>query len=353
MIDLDAINLAVADPQDMLGRIRELPLQCQQAWEQVQAFHLPPEYRRIKAIAILGMGGSAIGGDLLRTLFQASCPVPIVTIREYDLPGWVTAQTLVIGSSYSGNTEETLSAFSQAVARGCRLLAITTGGQLAEKARAAGVPLFQFSYKAMPRAALGYSLIPLVGILQDLGLIEDQAAAVQEAIRVMWAWQEEIDVHVPMARNAAKGLALRLHGKMPVIYGSGILAEVARRWKGQFNENAKNWAVFEVLPELNHNAVLGYECPGDLAGRLVVVMLSCSADHPRVVIRERVTAELLARAGVAVEWVTARGQSHLAQVFSLVHFGDYVSYYLAILNGVDPSHVKAIDYLKAVLGMVH
>lgn len=352
MSDLDAINLATADPQDMLGRIRELPAQCRQAWEQVQAFRLPPEYRQANAVVILGMGGSAIGGDLVRTLFQDTCPIPIVTVREYDLPGWVTAQTLVIGSSYSGNTEETLSAFDQAMARGCHLLAMTTGGRLAEKAGAAGVPLFRFTYKAMPRAALGYSLIPLIGILQGLGFIGDQAAAVQEAIRVMSAWQEEIDLPVPTARNAAKGLALRLHGKIPVVYGSGILAEVARRWKGQFNENAKNWAVFEVLPELNHNAVLGYECPGDLAGRLVVLMLTCAADHPRVAIRGQVTAELLTKAGVAVEWVRARGQSPLAQVLSLVHFGDYVSYYLALLNGVDPSHVKAIDYLKAVLGAV-
>ena len=170
-----------------------------------------------------------------------------------------------------------------------------------------------------------------------------------EAIRVMEGWQREIDFAVPAAGNEAKRLALRLHGAIPVAYGSGLLSEVARRWKGQTNENAKNWGFFELLPELDHNAVLGYQYPADLAGRLVVIMLTCATDHPRVAIRQRVTAELLQKAGVAVAWVPARGQSPLAQMLSVIHFGDYVSYYLALLNSVDPSHVDAIDLLKHAL----
>lgn len=346
---LDTLDLQKADPGDMLGRIRELPAQCRNAWQQVSAFQLPADYHDVDAVAILGMGGSAIGGDLARTLAAASSPVPIVTLREYDLPSWVNRHTLVIGSSYSGNTEETLSAFAQAVERRCKLIAITTGGKLREIALAAQSPVFQFDYKSQPRAALGYSVTPLIGIFQKLGLMDDQAAAMMEAVQVMGAWQQEIDATVPTERNAAKQLAGRLHGKIPIVYGSGLLAEVARRWKGQVNENAKNWGVFEVLPELDHNAVLGYDHPADLAGRLAVIMLTSITDHPRVALRQKVTAELLQKAGVAVEWVSARGQRPLAQMLSIIHFGDYVSYYLALLNSADPSHVNAINYLKGVL----
>ncbi len=348
-MNLDTLDLKTVDPDNMLKLVRELPVQCHDAWQQVQSFRLPDDYRDVNAVAILGMGGSAIGGDLARTLAADTSPMPIATLREYDLPAWVNRRALVIACSYSGNTEETLSAFGQAVARGGKLAAITTGGQLVQMALAVNASVFHFSYPSQPRAALGWSLVPLLGIFRQLGLMPDPSAAVAEAIQVMQSWQAEIDFTVPTADNAAKQLALRLHGKLPIAYGGGLLAEVARRWKGQFNENAKNWGAFEVLPELDHNAVLGYEHPADLADRLTVLMLTCPADHPRVALRQKVTADLLQKAGVAVEWVAARGQSKLAQMLSIIHFGDYVSYYLALLNGADPSHVNAINYLKKVL----
>jgi glucose/mannose-6-phosphate isomerase len=348
-MNLDSINLKAADPGDMLARIRELPEQCLDAWEKVQQLELPASYGDVRSIAILGMGGSAIGGDLVRTLALAACPVPIAVVRDYDLPAWVDQHTLVIASSYSGNTEETLSGFDQARGRRCKLLAITTGGKLGMAAQAAAAPIFRVTYTSSPRAALGYSITPLVGILTRLGFLEDQSSAVTEAIQVMQAWQREIDYVVPTEHNAAKQMALQLHGRIVVVYGAGLLAEVARRWKGQANENAKNWSFYEVLPELNHNAVLGYEYPEDLASRVVVVMLSSASDHPRVAIRQRVTAELLEQEGVGLQRITARGERPLAQILSTIHFGDYVSYYLALLNGVDPSHINAINYLKDVL----
>ncbi len=348
-MNLDAIDIRAADPTDMLARIRELPLQCQQSWAAVNTMKLPAAYASVANVAVLGMGGSAIGGDLARSLVADSCRVPITVLRDYDLPAWVSKDTLVIASSYSGNTEETLSAFAQAVDRGSHLVAVTTGGRLQAAAKAAGAPVFPVTYVSQPRAALGWSLVPILGLLQAAGLAPDQSAAVAEAVGVMERLQTEIDAVAPMARNAAKQLAQRLHGKIPVVYGAGLLSEVARRWKGQFNENAKNWAFYEVLPELNHNAVLGYEFPADLAARLTVIILSAPGDHPRNRVRQTVTAELLRRAGVAVEEVSARGASPLAQVLSAIHFGDYVSYYLALLNEVDPSHVNAINYLKDVL----
>ncbi|HIC93803.1 MAG TPA: bifunctional phosphoglucose/phosphomannose isomerase, partial [Anaerolineae bacterium] len=230
--------------------------------------------------------------------------------------------------------------------RGAKLLAITTDGRLVERARELGVPLLTFSYQSQPRAALGHSLIPLVGVLVKLGLVADKSADLEEAARVMEALQEEIGGAVPLAENPAKRLARRLHGHLPVVYGAGPLAEVARRWKTQFNENSKAWSFFEQLPELNHNAVVGYQFPADLAEKVVIVMLTSPLDHPRHRVRFRVTREILARRGIACEEVEARGQSPLAQMLSLVHFGDYVSFYLAMLYEVDPTPVEVIAYLK-------
>lgn len=353
MIDLDNWTLFhKIDPDDMLGRIADLPQQCRDAWANVQSLELPPEYRQVNKVVVLGMGGSAIGGDLLRVLAEPECALPIVINRDYTVPAFVNARSLVIASSYSGNTEETLAAFEVARGKGAALLALTTGGKLAQRARELGVPLLTFSYKSQPRAALGYSLVSLIGIVQKLGFIGDKTTDLEEAVSVMEALQEEISEAVPSAQNPAKQLAERLCGHLPVVYGAGYLAEVAHRWKTQFNENSKAWSFFEQLPELNHNAVLGYQFPSDWAEKVLVVMLISSLDHPRNKVRFQVTQEILARQGVAYEVVSARGESPLAQMLSAIHFGDYVSYYLALLYEVNPTPVKAIDYLKERLAQL-
>ena len=350
MKELDDLSLfRQVDSDDMLGRVAELPQQCRDAWASVMSLELPDDDRPIRNIVILGIGGSAIGGDLLRTLVAPECLVPVVVNRDYTLPAFVGPETLAIISSYSGNTEETLTTAELARQAGARLVAFTTGGEVADRASEWGVPLFRHTYRSQPRAALGYSLIPLLGLLVRLGLIADKAADVEEATAVMDAWQVEIRETVPYERNAAKRLAARLQGHLPVVYGGGCLSEVARRWKGQFNENAKQWGVFEQMPELNHNAVVGYDWPADLAERVVVVMLRSSLDHPRNQVRFDVTAEILAQKGVACQTVHARGERPLAQVLSAIHFGDYVSYYLAVLNRADPTPVETIAYLKGRL----
>ncbi len=353
MIDFD--NQALfreIDPDDMLGRIAELPQQCRDAWANVQSLELPSQYRQVNKIVVLGMGGSAIGGDLLRALAEPECALPIVTNRDYTVPAFVNAATVVIASSYSGNTEETLSALAQARERGAKLLAITTDGKLAQQARELGVPLLTFCYKSQPRAALGYALVSLIGVVHKLGLISDKTADLEEAIAVMEALQEEIRETVPVTENPAKQLAKRLYGHLPVVYGSGYLAEVAHRWKTQFNENAKAWSFFEQLPELNHNAVVGYQFPEELSERILVVMLISSLDHPRNKARFQVTREILTRHGIAYETIEARGESPLAQMLSAIHFGDYVSYYLALLYEVNPTPVRIIDYLKERLAQL-
>jgi len=349
MIDLDKLDLARLDAWGMHRRTQELPQQCRDAWQAVQALQLPADYAAVDRVAIAGMGGSAIGGDLARAIVEREARLPIAILRDYDIPGWVDQRTLFIASSYSGNTEETLSAFAQARQRGAKIVAVTTGGKL-QAAAEIGVPTFVFSYRSAPRAALGYSLMAILGVFCKTGLIADLSADIAETVEVLEKLKGEIDVGVPMAVNPAKRLAINLYGKLPVVYGAGLLADVARRWKTQVNENAKGWMFFEVFPELDHNAVEGYPFPAELAGRVVVIMLTSALDHPRVTLRQRLTGQILARAGVPVQTVAGRGQSTMAQILSAVLFGDYVSLYLAFLYGVDPYPMPAIDFLKAELG---
>ncbi len=337
------------DPEGMLARIHELPAQCQQAWQTAMDFDLPPDYAEIDRVVVLGMGGSAIGGDLVRILALSEARQPIIIHRDYGLPAFVDDRTLVIASSYSGNTEETLSAFEQVLETRSKKLAITTGGRLKEMAEQRNVPVSVFDYPAQPRAALGFSFLPVLCFLQKLGIISDKSADLAEAVRVLEELSKKIDEKVPLSRNQAKQLAGKLYGSLVVIYGADILAEAAHRWKTQINENSKAWACYEVFPELNHNATVGYELPRELADKIRVVLLRSPSFHRRVQLRYKVTGELLDRAGVKYDFVDSEGDCPLSQMMSLVLFGDYVSYYLAILYRVDPTPVAAINYLKEQL----
>jgi len=342
----DVATYEELDPAGMRERIAELPQQCRDAWTLSQRLDLPSSFRQARQVVILGMGGSAIGGVLLAGLVADTCSVPILSVGGYELPAYVGEDALVVASSYSGDTEEMLSAFAQAVERGCRLTAITTGGELATLAEEKGIPLIRFDYLSPPRAALGYSLTLLLGLLCRLGFLRDHGADLEEAVAVMKAWQRELTPEVPVARNPAKRLAGQLLDRLPVAYGAGFLAPVARRWKGQFNENGKNWAFWEEMPELNHNAVVGYGLPDGIRERALVLILRSPLDHPRVQARWEATQEILLQEGVMVDTTWGRGESRLAQMLSLIHFGDYVSLYLAMLNGADPTPVPPIDRLK-------
>jgi glucose/mannose-6-phosphate isomerase len=334
------------DPQDMRATIRDLPRQCRAAWEEAQTFELPADYRGIDKIVILGMGGSAIAGDLLRALAALESPVPIIGHRAYDLPRLVDGRTLLIASSYSGNTEETLSAFEAGLCTNAKKLVITTGGQLLADARANGVPAFVFHYESTPRASLGYSLMPLLVIAGKLGIAADKAADVAEAVAVMEDLLRCIGEDVPLAENPAKQLATRLHGRLPVVYGAGLLTGVARRWKTGFNETSEMWAFYEELPEANHNAIVAFAFPEAIARAAFVVFLRAPSLHQRVLLRYDYTRRALAEASVESETVEATGHSPLAHILSTLFFGDHVGLYLAILNEVAPVSTDAIDRLK-------
>src|SRR3990170_2183818 len=245
------------DAGGMAKAVRELPEQCREAWNEARRLELPPSYRQIERIVILGMGGSAIAGDVFRLLLARECPVPVLNHRHYDLPPYVDARTLLIACSFSGNTEETVSAFGQGLATPAKKLAITTGGRLLTTARANGVPTFVYRYEGEPRSAFGYGLMPLLAVAEALGLMEGAGRDVEEAISAMESLRERIGEDVP--------LAARLSGRLPVIYGAEVLTEVAHRWKTQINESSKAWAFYEELPEANHNAIVSYGLPPEAA----------------------------------------------------------------------------------------
>ncbi|MFC1904725.1 bifunctional phosphoglucose/phosphomannose isomerase [Chloroflexota bacterium] len=334
------------DSDGMLARIGEMPEQCQRAWQKAMDFSLPPDYTEINKVVILGMGGSAIGGDLVGSLAISEAKLPVLVYRDYNLPAFVDAETLVIASSYSGMTEETLSSFEQSLETKAKKLAITAGGKLKDIAEKRNVPFFSIDYKTQPRAALAFSFLPSLCFLQKLGFIPDKSTDVNEMVKVLQELSHKIKEGVPSSDNPAKQLALRLYGHLPVIYGAGVVSEVAHRWKTQLNENGKAWAFHEVFPELNHNAVVGYQFPAELASEIVLVLLNSTYLSERLQLRYQITCGLLEQAGVSYQLVDSVGASQLSQMMSLVLYGDYISCYLAFLYETDPSPVKGISYLK-------
>jgi len=350
MVDLDNVSTyRQFDKLGMLDHLHEFPEQCQRAWERVMKLQLPSEYAKISKVVIAGMGASAIGGDIVRRLAMYENKVPVWVHRDYGLPAFADVDTLVIASSYSGNTEETLSAFTESLKTRAKKLAITSGGKLKKLAEKEGIPVFVIDYQAPPRAAFPYSFIPLVGIFQKIGLLTDKSVDLHEAVDILNKMSTDLIESKPLASNPAKQLAAKLWGRIAVIYGADILSEVARRWKAEFNENSKTWAFFESFPELNHNAVTGYEFPPEAKERLFVILLHSATLHPRTILRYDVTTELLTRAGIAHELVEARGESALAQLMGLVLLGEYASFYLSMLNEVDPTSTDAINFIKQYL----
>ena len=351
MVNLDDPKLFKQyDREGMLEHLHQMPQLCQEAWQMAMKFKLPQDYGEVNKVVISGMGGSAIGGLLAKSLILSEARLPIFIHSDYGLPAFVDDKTLLIASSYSGMTEETLSSFEKALTTGSKKLAITTGGTLESMAEERNIPVFSFDYKAPPRTALPFNFLPILGFLGRLGFIGDKSKDVAEMVQILEEMSQEINETQVSKENPAKKLAQEFHGKLVVVYGASILSEVAHRWKTQLNENAKAWAFHEVFPELNHNAVVGYQFPPELAGKIAVVLLRSNLFPERIKLRYKVTSELLEQAKVSYHFVDGRGRSPLSQLMSLVLFGDYLSYYLAILYQIDPTPVKAIDYLKEQLG---
>jgi len=299
---------------------------------------------------VAGMGGSAIGADLLAAYLEPICPLPILIQRDYTLPAWADASsTLVVASSHSGNTEETLSVFSQAQERGCQILSICTGGELMRRSQAAGIPVIAFQHHGQPRAAVGYSFGILLGALHRLGLIPDQQAGLEAAVRAMRVQEVSLLPESPVRENPAKRGAGQLVDRWVMVFGSGLLAPVARRWKGQISEVAKAWGQFESLPEADHNTLAGLAYPREQLDRMVALFLEAESNHPRNLLRSGLTREIFMVEGIGTDAYKAQGETRLEQLWTLVHFGDYIAYYLGMIYGVDPTPIEFISGLKEAM----
>lgn len=347
--DLDMIQRI--DKQNMLGEIDSLPDQLANAWALGASLPDPGSAQGIRHVVIAGMGGSAIGADLLAAYIAPSCAVPVIVHRDYGLPAWARGQeTLVIASSHSGYTEETLDSCETALRNDCRVMTVCTGGELAKQAKERNIVCWQFPHKGQPRAAVGFSFGLLLRLFCRLGLVPDQSAEIASAVTEMKKQQASLAASVPSANNPAKRYGGQLVGRWVTVYGAGILTPVARRWKGQINELAKAGANFEFLPEADHNAFAALVNPPDLLmPRTLTMFLRCASDHPRNRLRTDVTRQGFMLEGLNADTYEAKGGSPLAQMWTAIHFGDYMAFYLAIAYQVDPTPVDALQGLKAAL----
>jgi glucose/mannose-6-phosphate isomerase len=342
----DPSSLRAADPGGMLQLVAALGSQLAEGHSLgLRARHLPST-EGIGSIVVCGMGGSGIAGDVLKASFADRLPLPVTVLKGYGLPAFCGRATLVLAVSYSGETEETLAAYARAVAVGCRVIALSSGGRLgglAQADRVAHVPIP--GHVPAPRAALGYLVGAAVGALETVGLLPDAARELEGASAALAALSSDLAPGSPTEVNQAKSLAAWLHGRIPVVWGSEGLAEAAAlRWKTQFNENAKLPAFHSVLPELDHNEVEGWT---EGAGRpFALLVLRHALEHPRIARRVQASLEATTGSGLHSREVAGEGSTPVQALLSLIMVGDFVSTYLAILRGVDPMPVHVLSGLK-------
>ncbi|MCY3655510.1 MAG: bifunctional phosphoglucose/phosphomannose isomerase [Chloroflexi bacterium] len=344
----DAARRAGIDPGSFGQLVAGLPEQATEAWDAGREWAASLTLPAPRRVVVAGMGGSAIGAEMVAALGSSRTTTPIEVLRDYTPPA-LDADSLFVACSFSGNTEEVLTAFDAAGTLGATRAAITTGGKLGERAAKAGVPTFSFAFRGPPRTALGYGVLPLLALLRRADVLPVGDEEVEAAITLLKRCSEAAHPDVPTSSNPPKQIARRLAGRIPVVVGPGALRVAASRWAGVIPENASQWALSAELPELDHNLVAGFALPAAAVDQLHVVLLDGNGVHPRNRRRVEITAEELGRAGVSCEVVHVEGSSGLDSVLHAAYIGDWVSYYLALLNGVDPFEVAPIDRVKAAL----
>ena len=345
LIELEIIEKI--DKDKMLKAVEDFETQCEEALSIARSTVLNLKLPKIRSVLIAGMGDSGIGGDIIKSVLEDEVTFPIFVNKGYHLPKFVGESTLCFVVSYSGDTEETLSCFDQAASRGAPIIAVASGGNLAKKAHNYQLPLVKIPSGLQPRAALGYLALPILICLERLDLIRSKFQDITESIEIVKNKKEEWWRQIPLEENKAQMWAMKLTGKLPVIYGSeGATQVAALRWKCQFNETSKTPAFWNVLPELNHNETVGWELLEETTKKFSLILLRDRDESQRVKKRIKITRDLMEEQIGQVLEVWAEGNSKLAKILSLIYFGDFVTTYLAILSGVDPSPVEKVQILK-------
>jgi glucose/mannose-6-phosphate isomerase len=347
----DVEALRALDAGGMLGAIASMPRHAREGYDAAVTTEGLPMADGVTAVAFCGMGGSGIAGEVLRASYENRLVVPVHVVRSPVVPAWVGPRSLVICSSYSGGTAETLACFEEARERGARIVPITSGGRLAERSAELGIAAVRIPGGYLPRAALGYLVFALLGAIERVGLLPRLSDDVHDAIALMHPLLEALGPDVPVHRNEAKALATRIGDRQPVIWGAdGVGSAAAARWKAQMNENGKVPAWASALPELDHNEVVGWS-EGRGEGSFVVALRD-EEEHPDVSVRFPISLEIAREAGAATEEVWATGRDRVSRFFSLAIMGDLTSCYVGLAHDVDPSPIDAIVRLKDFLGEV-
>ncbi len=352
MVNLDSpATYKRLDPSGLHLRLQGLPAQCSQAWDEAKRTEFPDEWRQCTEVIVAGMGGSAIAGNLAADLAGQSSGTLIRVVRDFRVPGLSVKQGLQHGQlmvvcSFSGETEETLAMFDQAQAAGTAIAVITGGGTLGRRAAEADIPVMTINAPGEPRSAVGYNLMLLAALLDRIGLITVSDRDVAEAVEAAESMALRIGTDVLSSTNPAKTLARELHGRLTVVYGGGIFSGMALRWKSQINENGKSWAFAELLPELFHNSVESFPGGSEISQRTTAVLLKPHQPTPEMERRYRVLGGMLDHAGIENRTITGVQGGTLTQMLSMIVLGDYVSYYLGLLNGINPSETPSIDLSK-------
>ena len=332
------------DQSDMRGAITEFPNQIKKSFSIMNNWVPYKKYQNIQNIMVLGMGGSAIGGDVARVLAQNACTVPVFVNRSYNIPEWVGLNTLILASSYSGGTEETLSAFALCRERNCPIIVLSTGGIITDYAGEYDLDKITIPGGYQPRAALGFSFSLILILLSRLGFVQNKIIEmVEKSIDLL----ESLSTEMNKAGNKALTFAENIHTTCPIIYGSEELTWVAAlRFRGQLAENAKMLSFHHHFPEQNHNEIEGWTVNPDIMKRLSIIWIKDEDDHPGTQARMRISSTLLeSTAGSQLE-VSQPGANRVERLLKLIHYTDWISYYAALLNNVDPTPVKRIQELK-------
>ena len=353
MIDLDDVGiLEKLDSEDVLGAVERFSVQVARGWAIGRAATGLPDATGVDSIAVLGMGGSGVSGDVVQAVVEPRLPVPWRTIKSYGpLPEWIGRNTLVFAVSYSGSTEETVAALNEAHERGARAIAVSSGGPLRDLAAKYGLAHIEVPTGLQPRASLGFLTLPILAALVEVGLVPDMQDDVDEAIAVLAKLEKRCHRSRSRSENPAKDLAARIAGRIPVVYGgAGLGAVAAYRFKCDLNEYGKTPAFWHQCPELNHNEIVGWNVLGDLTTERFVAVLLCNADeHPRIALRFEITRSLIEDQFAEVIEVPTEGHSSLARLLSLILVTQLAAIYVGFSYEVDPGPVEVIQNLKKQL----
>lgn len=334
------------DKSNMLELCEKTPSFCRDAIQRAEKVETPTQYKYGKNVIVAGMGGSAIGGELLKDWLHDRISIPIEICRDYVLPEYANKNSLVINISYSGETEETLNAFLEAVKLNCRILTISSGGHLQTFSKKLKIPHILIPTGLPPRAAIAYTFFPLVILMKKLNIIKKATKEIEEALNILQKVSKENALQIPLKKNRAKKLALEIEGTVPIVYGFRQYNAVARRLKCQFNENSKVPSKFDVFSELNHNEVVGWEAPKNLTKNFSIVLIRDSKEPLEIKQRIDITKQIASRKVSRILEIQAIGKRKLAKMLSTMYVGDFVSIYLALLRNVDPTPTKTIAHLK-------